>query len=138
MTAEGFEPADVGGSVSRMESASLPAAAAVRISDHAVEQYQQRIKPGLDLDAAQAELEQLRAVAQINASAPGWVNAVRQAPCYLLIGDAIVLPVLPDRDGWVATTCLIDRTITPARRRAKTARKASLESARRAQRRARP
>ena len=138
MTAEGFEPADVGGSVSSMASASLPAAAAVRISDHAVEQYRQRIKPGFDLDAAQAELEQLRAVAQIAASAPEWVNAVRQAPCYLLIGDAIVLPVLRDRNGWVATTCLIDRTITPARRQAKTARKASLGSAKRAQRRARP
>ena len=137
MTAAGFEPADIGGSVSNMESGSLPAAEAVRISDHAVEQYQQRIKPGFDLDAAQAELEQLRAVAQIAASAPGWVNAVRQAPCYLLIGDAIVLPVLRDRNGWVATTCLIDRTITPARRQAKTARKASLGSAKRAQRRAR-
>jgi hypothetical protein len=120
-----------------MESGSLPAAEAVRISDHAVEQYRQRIKPGFDLGGAQAELEQLRAVGQIAASAPGWVNAVRQAPCYLLIGDAIVLPVLRDRNGWVATTCLIDRTITPARRQAKTARKASLGSAKRAQRRAR-
>ena len=138
MTAKIFKLAGVGGSVSNMESGSLPAAESVRISDHAVEQYQQRIKPGFDLDAAQAELKQLRAVAQIAASVPGWVNAVRQAPCYLLIGDAIVLPVLRDRNGWVATTCLIDRTITPARRQAKTARKASLGSAKRAQRRARP
>ena len=137
MTAGGYKPADIGGSVSDMESAPLPTAEAVRISDHAVEQYQQRIKPGFDLAAAQAELEQLRAVGQIAATAPGWVNAVRQAPCYLLIGDAIVLPVLRDRNGWVATTCLIDRTITPARRQAKTARKASLGSAKRAQRRAR-
>jgi len=137
LTANMFNVAGGGGSVSSMESASLPPAATVRISDHAVAQYQQRVKPGLDLNAARAELEQLRAVAQIATSAPGWVNAVRQAPCYLLIGDAIVLPVLPDRNGWVATTCLIDRTITPARRQAKTARKASLGSARRAQRRAR-
>jgi hypothetical protein len=137
LTTTRFEPADIGGSVSDMESGSLPAAEAVRISDHAVEQYQQRIKPGFDLQAAQAELEQLRAVAQIATSAPEWVNAVRQAPCYLLIGDAIVLPVLRDRNGWVATTCLINRTITPARRQAKTARKASLGSAKRAQRRAR-
>jgi hypothetical protein len=137
LTAAGCEPADIGGSVSDVESGSLPAAETVRISNHAVEQYQQRIKPGFDLDAAQAELEQLRTVAQIAASAPEWVNAVRQAPCYLLIADAIVLPVLPDRHGWVATTCLINRTITPARRQAKTARKASLGSAKRAQRRAR-
>ena len=137
MTANMFNVPGGGGSVSGMESASLPQAATVRISDHAVAQYQQRVKPGLDRDAAYAELQQLRAVAQIAVSAPGWVNAVRQAPCYLLIGDAIVLPVLPDRNGWVATTCLIDRTITPARRQAKTARKASLGSARRAQRRAR-
>jgi hypothetical protein len=137
LTAAGCEPADIGGSVSDVQPDPLPAAQAVRISDHAVEQYQQRIKPGFDLDAAQAELEKLRTVAQIAASAPEWVNAVRQAPCYLLIGDAIVLPVLRDRNGWVATTCLIDRTITPARRQAKTARKASLGSAKRAQRRAR-
>jgi hypothetical protein len=137
LIAADFEPAEIGGSVSDMESGPLPAAEAVRISDHAVEQYQQRIKPGFDLAAAEAELEQLRTVGRIAASAPGWVNAVRQAPCYLLIGDAIVLPVLRDRNGWVATTCLIDRTITPARRQAKSARKASLGSAKRAKRRAR-
>ena len=44
-------------------------------------------------------------------------RAANPAPYYLLIGDAIVLPLLPQGDGWVATTCVTQRTLTPTRRR---------------------
>ncbi len=120
-----------------MAPASLPAADAVRISVHAIEQYQQRVKPGLDPDAARAELERLRAVATITTDQPVWLHAAREAPCYLLIGESIALPITPQADGWVATTCLLQRTLTPIRRQAKKSRKASLGSRKRAQRRAR-
>ena len=36
-----------------------PTAQTLQLSVHAAEQYQQRVKPGLDLAAARAELEQL-------------------------------------------------------------------------------
>jgi hypothetical protein len=123
--------------VTAMPSAPAPTAAAVLLSAHAAEQYQERVKAGLDIDAARGELERLRPLGQVSAHAPSWVNAARPAPYYLLIGDAIVLPLAPHRDGWVATTCVTQRTLTPTRRAAKSARKTSLGASKRAVRRAR-
>ena len=109
----------------------------VTVSAHAVEQYRERVKPGLDPDAARAELEQLCTLGRIHTEAPGWVNPARPAAYYLLLGDHIVLPLAPQQDAWVATTCVAQRTLTPTRRAAKSARKASLAARKRAQRRTR-
>ena len=109
----------------------------VMLSAHAVGQYQHRVKPGLDLETARGELERLRGLGEISAEAPDWVNAAKPAPHYLLLGDAIVLPLAPQGDGWVATTCVTLRTLTSTRRNAKSSRKASLAARKRAQRRAR-
>ena len=118
-------------------SAPSPSPGQVSVSAHAVEQYRDRVKPGLDPDAARAELEQLRALGRIQTEPPGWVNAARPAAYYLLLGDQIVLPLAPQADAWVATTCVTQRTLTPRRRAAKSARKASLAARKRAQRRTR-
>jgi len=107
----------------------------VTVSAHAVEQYRDRVKPGLDSDAARTELEQLCALGLIQTEAPGWVNPARPAAYYLLLGDQIVLA--PQADTWVATTCVAQRTLTPTRRAAKSARKASLAARKRALRRTR-
>ena len=109
----------------------------VTVSAHAVEQYRDRVKPGLDSDAARTELEQLCALGLIQTDAPGWVNPARPAAYYLLLGDQIVLPLAPQADAWVATTCVAQRTLTPTRRAAKSARKASLAARKRALRRTR-
>ncbi len=109
----------------------------VTVSAHAVEQYGDRVKPGLEPDAARIELEQLCALGLIQTKAPGWVNPARPAAYYLLLGDQIVLPLAPQADAWVATTCVAHRTITPMRRAAKSARKASLAARKRALRRTR-
>ena len=103
-----------------------PSPRQVIVSAHAVEQYRVRVKPGLEPDAARAELEQLCTLGRIHTDAPGWVNPARPAAYYLLLGDLIVLPLAPQVDGWVATTCVAQRTLTPTRRAAKSARKASL------------
>jgi hypothetical protein len=118
-------------------SSQPPTPGIVALSAHAVEQYQQRVKPGLDLDPARGELERLRPLGEISTEPPDWVNAARPAPYYLLLGDAIVLPLAPQAAGWVATTCVTQRTLTPTRRSAKSARNASLAARKRAQRRAR-
>ena len=107
----------------------------VTVSAHAVEQYRDRVKPGLDPDAARAELERLRTLGRVQTEPPGWVNPARPAAYYLLLGDQIVLPLAPQADTWVATTCVAQRTLTPTRRAAKSARKASLAARKRAQRR---
>jgi len=109
----------------------------VTVSAHAVEQYRDRVKPGLEPDAARAELEQLCALGRVQTEAPGWVNPARPAAYYLLLGEQIVLPLAPQADAWVATTCVAQRTLTPTRRAAKSARKASLAARKRAQRRTR-
>ena len=118
-------------------SPPAPSPEQVTVSAHAVEQYRDRVKPGLDPDAARAELEQLRTLGRIQTEAPGWVNATRPAAYYLLLGEQIVLPLAPQADAWVATTCVAQRTLTPTRRAAKSARKASLAARKRAQRRTR-
>ena len=120
-----------------MSAVSPPSLKQVAVSAHAVEQYRDRVKPGLDSDAARTELEQLCALGLVQPEAPGWVNPARPAAYYLLLGDQIVLPLAPQADTWVATTCVAQRTLTPTRRAAKSARKASLAARKRALRRTR-
>ena len=109
----------------------------VRVRAHVAEPYRHRVKPRRRIDAARAEIERLRAIGEISAREPASLSAANPAPYHLLIGDAIVLPLLPQAHGWVAMTCVTQRTLTPTRREAKTARKASLAARNRAQRRAR-
>ena len=116
---------------------SPPTAETVLISAHAAEQYRHRVRPGLDPDAARAELERVRATGEVSTVAPAWLNAAKAAPHYLLLGDDVVLPVLPQGDGWIATMCLSQRTLTPTRRAARSARKKSLLASRRSRRRTR-
>ena len=128
-----------GGAFSRatVSAVSPPSAKQVAVSAHAVEQYRDRVKPGLDSDAARNELEQFCGLGLIQTEAPGWVNPARPAACYLLLGDEIVLPLAPQAEAWVATTCVAQRTLTPTRRAAKSAHKASLAARKRALRRTR-
>ncbi len=111
------------------------ASESVRISAHAVDRYRERIKPGLDEAAARIELERLRAVGTVVREPPTWLHAADHAPCYLLFGDDIVLPLLHADGGWIASTCVPKSTLTSERRQAKTARRRSLASRARAQRR---
>ena len=116
-----------------MPGSPAPIAMTVTVSAHAAERYRHRVSPGLDLAAARSELERLRAVGEICEREPAWLGAANPAPYYLLIGDAIVLALLPQAHGRVATTCVTHRR--PTRREAKMAHKASPAARTRAQRR---
>jgi hypothetical protein len=107
----------------------------VALSAHAVEQYRVRVKLELDSDRARADLERLRALGEITTLPPAWANAARRADQYLLLSDAVVLPLAPHADGWIATTCVAQRALTPARHAGKPARAVSLAARRRAVRR---
>lgn len=120
-----------------MSEPKLPTADAVLISDHAAEQYRHRVKPALDPDAVRAELTQLVTVGEITSVEPLWVHAAKPAPFYLVLSDALALPLQPQGEGWVATTCVAKTTITPTRRAQRSAYKKSKQSAKRAARRAR-
>ena len=120
-----------------MLGSPAPIAATVTVSAHAAERCRHRVKPGLGLHAARGELERLRAKGEISAREPAWLDAANPAPYYLLSGDAIVLPLLPHAGGWVATTCVTQRTLTPTRRDAQSTHTASRAARKRAQRRTR-
>jgi len=119
-----------------MSSLAAPTAPTVQVSEHAANQYQHRVKPGLEPDTACRELERLAALGNVTASPPAWINAKDPAPYWLALADAIVLPLKPQDGRWIATTCVTQQTLTPARRDAKTTRKILPRSLNRARRRA--
>ena len=82
----------------------------IQLSKHAVERFQQRVRPGLAFADAEDQLAQLALVADLVAEPPSWhaASCAQLAPWYLVIGD-VVLPLKPhwnDSDVLVATTCL--------------------------------
>jgi hypothetical protein len=123
--------------VAAMPGSPAPIAETVTFSAHLAERYRHRVKPGFGLHAARGELERPRAMDEISAQEPAWVHAADLGQCYLLSGDAIVLPLAPQGDGWVATNCATQRTLTPTRREAQSTRTASRAARERAQRRTR-
>lgn len=80
--------------VAAMLASPAPIAETVTVSAHAAARYRHRVKPGLDLRAARGELERLRAMGGISAREPAWLRAANPAPYRVLIGNAIVLPLL--------------------------------------------
>ena len=95
-----------------------PTAQTLQLSVHGCEQYQQRVKPGLSLAAARAELEQLLGAGEITGDPPAWLRSAGRTPYYLIISDAVALPT-PQTGGWIATTCVTQTTLTQTRRAAK-------------------
>ena len=95
----------------------------VRVSDTAVRRYVDRVKPGLDELTARNELEHLvEHVAHLSDTAPAWARDAHPRTHYLLVGDAIVLPLAYDHKGdWAATDCLTSGRLTDRERRARNA-----------------
>jgi hypothetical protein len=86
--------------------AGLPQAAEVLFSDHAVERYIARVKPGLQLPEGRSDLERLCATGQVSAQPPVWARAAREAGYYLILGGSVAFPLTAVGEGWLATTCL--------------------------------
>lgn len=97
----------------------------IQITEHAVERFRERLRPGLELADAEHDLTQLVLSAELTTTPPAWHlrSCAQIAPCYLVAGD-VLLPLKPhwtDEDVLVATTCLVRGTHTEAatrRRRA--------------------
>jgi hypothetical protein len=123
--------------VAAMRGAPAPIAATVTVSAHPAEGYRHRVKHGFGLHATRAEFARLRATGEISAQEPAWLHAANLVQYYLLSGDAIVLPLVPQADGWVATNCATQRTLTPTRREAQSTHMAPRAARERAQRRTR-
>lgn len=76
----------------------------IEVSEHAIERFQQRCRPGLDLLGAAAELRRLvEAVGAVVAERPVWMNGVAEKPtAYLMLGPDVALPVAFGK----ASTCV--------------------------------
>jgi hypothetical protein len=107
----------------------------IDLSEHAVEQYRARIRPGLDHDAARLELGRLGPSGEIRDAPPDWARSGSAKPYYLVIGDALALPLAAQQGRWVTTTCLVQTTLTPRRREERNRGRAQ-RAAKRARRRA--
>jgi hypothetical protein len=87
----------------------------VRLRDHAVDRYIERVKPALDRHGAVEDLARLiRACAEITGP-PCWLNGLdfdghkmgRAFADWLCLGDDVALPLLPSDDGGcMAVTCI--------------------------------
>jgi hypothetical protein len=88
----------------------------IDLTDHAIQRFRDRVRPGLDLDAAADELARLVGHAELTPCRPDWLHGF--AYLYLVAGDvALPLePALDDPERLVATTCLV-RNGHPRRRR---------------------
>jgi hypothetical protein len=107
----------------------------IDLSQHAVEQYRERIRPGLDHADARVELARLVPSGEIRATPPEWARSATAKPYYLVIGDALALPLAAQHGRWVTTTCLVQTTLTPRRREERSRRRAQRAAAKRARRR---
>jgi hypothetical protein len=85
----------------------MPQTLTIDLTAHAIERFRDRVRPGLDLDAAADELARLAGVAEVTPLRPEWLNGF--ALLYLVVGD-VALPLEPSHDDperLTATTCLV-------------------------------
>jgi hypothetical protein len=118
-------------------SGATPRLEDIELTEHAVEQYRERARPALDVAGARSDLARLVSSGDVVAEPPDWARSAGSKPFYLIIGDALALPLAPQAGRWVTTTCLVKTTLTPRRRDERQQYKARRASAKRAQRRAR-
>lgn len=96
----------------------LTQAGELRVTDHAVLRYGERVKPGLTFMQAKRELAILLPQAEPLDHLPGWLRADEglETDCFLCLCDSIALPVF---DGYVLT-CLVRGSVGPIARFART------------------
>lgn len=88
----------------------------IDLTAHAIERFRDRVRPGIELDAAADELARLVGHAELTPQRPEWLTGF--ALLYLVAGD-VALPLEPalgNPERLVATTCLV-RNGGPRRRR---------------------
>jgi hypothetical protein len=92
----------------------------IGLTSHAVDRFQERVRPGLSHEQAEEELGRLIRFGEVSSAPPRWLaDTQRQrAAFYLLVGD-IVLPLDPhpaQRERLQALTCLVAGGISEAAR----------------------
>jgi hypothetical protein len=103
------------------------------VSEHAVRQYRERVKPALDLDGARADLERvIGAGGEIASSPPRWLDSAHPEALFLVVGGSVALPVARSERGEpVAVSCLVDSSISTYERGERTERRRRRQHTRR-------
>lgn len=95
---------------------------AIELTRHAIERYQQRLRPGLSYEHAVADLARLLSHGELVDTAPPWCRTPDAGgrSLHFVIGD-VALPLVPhelEPHVGVATTCLARNGIRRYRQRA--------------------
>ena len=103
------------------------------ITEHAAQRYQERVKSGLDLESARAELQQLLTFSAPNTLPPKWVLCEDDdhKNAYAEITDGIVVALRWTGRAYVATTVLTRSTPSDTARARRNALKQSRRYGRR-------
>ena len=96
----------------------------VLLSTHAIERFNERVRPGLDYASAAVELARLVLAAELSTEPPTWLAATQaqRSAMYAVIGD-LVLPLDPSRQDQAALcalTCLARGSISSHTRERRT------------------
>jgi hypothetical protein len=89
---------------------------------------------GEDLDLLRQELTNLMRVGEITTTPPPWIASAQERDAYVVLSDAVVLPLVAVGDGWRAVTCLVNRGVNPAERKSRSKARQTKKSRRRAER----
>ena len=68
----------------------------VRMSPHAIERYNERVRPSLGASAAAAECTRIAQFAELLTASPSWLPPTSQRPAFYLCLDGIAMPADPD------------------------------------------
>jgi hypothetical protein len=97
----------------RCPGCAEPEAVARELSDHAVERWQERVRPGLTLGQAEEDLARALEEHGSWAECPDWINDWHEADGWLAVGDGLAFPVCRR----VVVSVLIRGGHSPASRR---------------------
>jgi hypothetical protein len=88
----------------------------IHLSTHAIARYQERVKPAMELDAAEREIRQLIALSPDPVRKQPW-STTRPAEAWVILTDGVALPLIRVRDGWLATSTLVRASVSPEARK---------------------
>lgn len=77
----------------------------LKLTEHCVSRYQERVKPALGEQEARADLERLVRFGELKPSLP-WHTTDDMPDCYLELTDGIALPLHRRGATYVAVSCL--------------------------------
>lgn len=106
----------------------------IRLSDHAITRFHERVRPSLPRRQAKRELDRLIAVAAEPVAEVPFCTS-KKADAWLVLCDGVALPLAQTGKGYVAVTCIVAGTLSARERRRRNMRRRSRRHRRRMEKR---